>query len=341
MRSCTSSRSSTERWIGRRTPETVAVRQPPVGASATPGPRMAPSRGSPPAGEGSGGRGPSSVTLVPLLAPGVTQVVVAVLLPEPRLVARHERQLADPLRALPEVEVRHQQSDRSAVLDRQRLAVELPHHPRLASGDVLEWQGGGVPGLRRRHDEVRLGGGTGCLEQRVGADAPELRVELRPGGHAVDVAAVLRRRQRVRLVPGPRGRGLDPAVDGDAPGLGRDPRGGLGGEDRPVVADVVLARRQPRVAIAIAAEEASGHGGHGGHSPTAAGCWVGTWAARATARTVSRTSAAPVRQELTEKRMTPRPCHTLAEGIPSPSASSRSKTSRVRWSDSNATLTCV
>src|SRR4051812_47810311 len=153
MRSCTSSRSSTERWIGRRTPETVAVRQPPVGASATPGPRMAPSRGSPPASEGSdgpgsgsrrefasggGNRGPFSVTLVTLLTPGVTQVVVAVLLPEPRLVARHERQLADPLRALPEVEVRHQQPDRSAVLDRQRLAVELPHHPRLAPGDVLE-----------------------------------------------------------------------------------------------------------------------------------------------------------------------------------------------------------
>src|SRR4051794_22438611 len=139
MRSWTSSRSSTDRWIGRRTPETVAVRQPPRGASATPGPRTAPSRGS--------------VTLVPLLTPGVAQVVVPVLLPEPGLVARHQCQPADPLRALPEVEVGHQQPDGATVLYRQRFAVELPHHPGLAAGDVLERQVGRVAGLGRRHDE--------------------------------------------------------------------------------------------------------------------------------------------------------------------------------------------
>src|SRR6476661_9643108 len=98
MRSWTSSRSSTERWIGRRTPETVAVRQPPRGASGTPAPRTS----------------AGSVTLVPLLSPGVAEIVVPVLLPEPGLVAGHEGQLAHPLRALPEVQVRHQQPDRAA-----------------------------------------------------------------------------------------------------------------------------------------------------------------------------------------------------------------------------------
>src|SRR5918997_6213422 len=117
MRSRTSRRSSTERCRGRRTRATVAVRHPPRGASGRPAPKP-------------------SVTLVPLLAPGVTEVVVAVLLPEPRLVARHQGELADPLRALPEVQVRHQQPDGTAVLDGQRLAVVLPHHPRLAAGDV-------------------------------------------------------------------------------------------------------------------------------------------------------------------------------------------------------------
>ncbi len=46
-------------------------------------------------------------------------------------------------------------------------------------------------------------------------------------------------------------------------------------------------------------------------------------------------------QELTENRITVRPCQTLAEGITVPSAMRRSKTSRVRSSDSNATLTWV
>src|SRR3954464_12743301 len=159
IRSWTSSRSSTERWIGRRTPETVAVRQAPLGASGRPAPSKAPSRG--PCG------GPFSVTLVPLLPPRVAPVVVAVLLPEPRLIAVHQRELADPLGALPEVQVGNQQPDRATVLDGQRLPVELPDHPGLAAGDVLERQVRGVAGLRRRHDEVRLGGGPGDLQQGV------------------------------------------------------------------------------------------------------------------------------------------------------------------------------
>src|SRR3954469_7153247 len=107
-----SSRSSTAPGTGWRTSATVAVRQPPLGAD---------------------GRVASSVTLVALLAPRVAAVVVAVLLPEPGLVTGHERQPVDPLGALPEEQVRPQQPDRPAVLGRQRLAVDVPHHPRLAA----------------------------------------------------------------------------------------------------------------------------------------------------------------------------------------------------------------
>ena len=50
---------------------------------------------------------------------------------------------------------------------------------------------------------------------------------------------------------------------------GRDPRRRLGGEHRPVGADVVLPGRQARVAVAPAAEEASG--GSGMRRPPSAG----------------------------------------------------------------------
>ena len=60
-----------------------------------------------------------SVTLVPLLEPGVTPVVVAVDLPEARLVMVQQPQAGHPLGALPEVQVRHEQPGRAAVLDRQ------------------------------------------------------------------------------------------------------------------------------------------------------------------------------------------------------------------------------
>ena len=55
---------------------------------------------------------------IALLQPGVAVVVVAEALPEPRPVVLHEREGVDPLRALPEVEVRHQQPGRAAVLRR-------------------------------------------------------------------------------------------------------------------------------------------------------------------------------------------------------------------------------
>src|SRR4051812_21041274 len=140
MRSVTSSRNRTPCGTGWSTDTTRAVRQPPRGADGPLLPSgMAPSRGSPRACEGGGGgRGPSSVTLVALLAPGVAAVVVAVLLPEPGAVPRAQRDPADPLGALPEVQVRHQHARRPAVLGRQRPPVEFPDDPGLAARDVGE-----------------------------------------------------------------------------------------------------------------------------------------------------------------------------------------------------------
>src|SRR5438132_863540 len=61
---------------------------------------------------------------VALLAPRVSIKVVAVGLPESRLLLLLELDPAHPLRALPEIEVRDEQSRRTAVLRVQRLAVE-------------------------------------------------------------------------------------------------------------------------------------------------------------------------------------------------------------------------
>src|SRR4051812_22874584 len=96
--------------MGRRRPATVAVRHPPAGAGVPPSVGGSSGSGSAPgtvAGSGSAS-GPSSITLVPLLLPRVAAVVVAVLLPEARLVPLHHGDPADPLGALPEVQVRHQ-----------------------------------------------------------------------------------------------------------------------------------------------------------------------------------------------------------------------------------------
>src|SRR5215207_6479188 len=203
-----------------------------------------------------------SVTLVALLAPRVAAVVVAELLPEPRLVAFEQREAAQPLRALPEVQVRDEQPRRPTMLGVQRRAVVVEGDPRLAAGDVLERQIGRVAAVAERADE------TGALdvdpvEERVDRDAFPGRVELGPLGDAVDVDGRRLVGQRLELFPGP-APALDAGADDpEAPFLERGARRRAGGEDGEIV-DEVLAGRDAggeRLVAALAAESA-GDGGH-------------------------------------------------------------------------------
>src|SRR5260370_17579532 len=70
--------------------------------------------------------------------PWVSAYVVAVRFPEPRLLLVLEGDAAHPLRALPEIEVWHEQAQRAAMLGMQRLAVVFEYDPRLMAGQVVE-----------------------------------------------------------------------------------------------------------------------------------------------------------------------------------------------------------
>ena len=78
----------------------------------------------------------------------------------------------------------------------------------------------------------------------------------------MDVACVAGPGKRVDLIPGPARLPLDEAGDGERPAVGRQPRGGLGVQDRPLVAGVVLARGQAGVALTPPSEEPAGHRRH-------------------------------------------------------------------------------
>ena len=136
-------------------------------------------------------------------------------LPEARLVVRAQLEPAHPLRALPEVEVRHQQPRRAAVLRRERLAVVAERDPRLAAGDVRERQIGGVAAVAER--EHVLGRRLDAVQQRCRARRRASGVELRPLGHAVDVDGDRLARAAPELVPGPAARLVDLAADREAP----------------------------------------------------------------------------------------------------------------------------
>src|SRR5262245_6825010 len=107
---------------------------------------------------------------VALFSPWVPIHVIAVGLPETRLIRITQAEAAPPLGALPEVQVRHQQPRGAAVLGLKWPAVIAECHPRLAAGDVLEWQVRGVAAVTERHD-VR-GILPGLVQQRVHRYAP-------------------------------------------------------------------------------------------------------------------------------------------------------------------------
>src|SRR6476619_8260233 len=77
----------------------------------------------------------ASVTGEALLAPGIAVDVIAAELPEAGLVSFRELQAAHPFRRLPEIEMRHEEPRRPAMVGRQRLAVVAERDHRLALGE--------------------------------------------------------------------------------------------------------------------------------------------------------------------------------------------------------------
>src|SRR5262245_21039546 len=79
-----------------------------------------------------------SVARVPLFLPRLTVYVIAVGLPEPRLVLIEQAEPAHPFGALPEVEVGDEQPRRAAVLGVEGLALVGVGDPGLPVDDVLQ-----------------------------------------------------------------------------------------------------------------------------------------------------------------------------------------------------------
>ena len=129
--------------------------------------------------------------------------MVAVALPEAWGIVGAQLKGAQPLRALPEVEVRDEQADRAAMLGLERLAIVAVGDPRLPAGEVVKRQVRGVAAVRVGHHEG--GAGLEPVEQRVDRDAGPCRVELRPLCDAVDVDGDLLVGQGGQLVPRPAG----------------------------------------------------------------------------------------------------------------------------------------
>src|SRR5262245_28753055 len=101
---------------------------------------------------------------IALLMPGIGDVVVAAFLPEAAPIGDEVLDRADPLDALPRVQVRHHHADRGAVLGGQGLAVAMGGQQRRRSEEVHHPYVRAVAVLRPDHDM----GGVRCRWDEAG-----------------------------------------------------------------------------------------------------------------------------------------------------------------------------
>src|SRR5262249_6548527 len=95
----------------------------------------------------------ASVSGITLFAPGIAIEVVAERFPEARRILGHEIQPAHPFRAFPEIEMRHEQPRRTAMLRRERLAFIVRGDHRLAADHIGDRHVGGVIAVAMQHGE--------------------------------------------------------------------------------------------------------------------------------------------------------------------------------------------
>src|SRR3954454_7133138 len=98
------------------------------------------------------------------------------------------------------------------------------------------------------------------LEKRVERHAAEARAELRPLGHAMDVARHRLERKRLELFQGPLPRLGHHAIDPEAPIGGPDLRRWAGGENREAVLEVLTRGKSFRQVVRRAAASAESAG---------------------------------------------------------------------------------
>ena len=107
-----------------------------------------------------------------LFLPRIGVVVVAVALPEAELVVVEELEPADPLAALPEVALWHEQSKRIAVFELERLAAERVGQEHVVIVEDPERQVGGVALLGVRDDVGGARAGPGPSRGSPGSGRP-------------------------------------------------------------------------------------------------------------------------------------------------------------------------
>src|SRR6266550_4395556 len=155
---------------------------------------------------------------VPLFLPGIAPHVITVLLPESRQVLIEQLEASHPFRALPKIEMWHEQPCRPAVLGSQRLARPCERDEIVGPVQIGQRQVGGEALLRDHQAKLGRRFQAGALEQRLHRHAFEAVIEPASGRDAMDVAFDRLARERKQIGPRQREGALDQTGNREGPG---------------------------------------------------------------------------------------------------------------------------
>src|SRR5262249_10220528 len=138
------------------------------------------------------------------LFPGIARHMVAPLFPVARPIATKELDSSYPLRALPGVQLRHDESQWASVFYREWLAVMRVCKERILAGKVVEGHVCCPAFIVRVNKHVSSGvSDFRAVQNLARGDALPKIVKSRPARHAVKIRLHLHTWQRLELLPSP------------------------------------------------------------------------------------------------------------------------------------------
>src|SRR5207245_1586233 len=138
---------------------------------------------------------------IALLAPRIAVRVIPVALPEAQALLIEQQEATHPLHALPSIKMRHDQTQRPAMLGRERRAVVLESEENVGPLEVGEGDICRVAFFGQQQRELRPGLGFDELQNVRKEHAPPMIVEAAPARHAVKIGNHLGLRQGAKFFP--------------------------------------------------------------------------------------------------------------------------------------------
>ena len=138
----------------------------------------------------------------PVFRPGIGGIAVAANFPETRLIFGNEFNRANKLGPFPTIKLRDNHARGSAVIARNRFAIELRGHEHIVIERVFDSDIGGIAIVAAKENVTHFRFRFHNFRQREKGDTAPVAIEFAPGGDAMEIGDVFELRESIEFLPG-------------------------------------------------------------------------------------------------------------------------------------------